>query len=170
MLDALVGREQPECENDGLPLHPEPILAVDRGRYVGNAVRDHIDLTLRNTVDVAQKCRAVRAHDDKPLRELGELVHRAALQDTRLAEDGVQRRHNRHAQLAKQCEDVAARLASEDSIFVLHAHDIDAIDVQEICRTAVRCDIAFGDLEPDARRVRVTSASIVHREHEAVER
>ena len=112
----------------------------------------------------------MRAHDDEALRELGELVHHAALQGIGLAEDGVQRRHDRHAQLAQQREDVAARLAAEDAVLVLHAHDVDGVDVQEVRRAPVRRDVALGDLEANPRRVRVTLAGVVHREHEAVDR
>ena len=63
---------------------------------------------------------------------------------------------------------MGARLATEDSV-VLHGQHVDVIDVQEICRSAVRAEVALGNLEPDARRIGVPSAGIVHREHERVD-
>ncbi len=111
----------------------------------------------------------MRAHDDQAFRELRDLVHRAPLHGARLAEDRVQRRHDRHAELAKQRQHVAPRLAPEDPVFVLHAHDVDPVDVQEVGGTAVRRDVVLGDLETDARRVRVPPAGVVHREHEAIQ-
>ena len=65
--------------------------------------------------------RAVRAHDDEALGERVELVHHAPLMRIRRGEDRVQRRHDRHAQLAEQRQDVAARLAAEDPVLVLDA-------------------------------------------------
>ncbi len=82
----------------------------------------------------------------------------------------MQRRHDRHAELAEQGEDVAPGLAAEDAVLVLHAHHVDRVDVQEIRGTPVRRDVAFGDLEAHPRRIRVTLAGVVHREHEAIER
>ena len=84
-------------------------------------MRDHIDLVFRYAVHAMEQRGAVRAHNDEPFGEPGELVHAAALHGIGLAEDGVQRRHDRHAQLAQERENVAAGLAAEDAVLVLHA-------------------------------------------------
>ena len=130
---------------------------------------DPIDLAVWNRVDVAQERSPVGAHDDEALGELSQLLHRGALVRVGLGEDRVKSRHDRHAKLAKQREDVAAGLAAEDSVLVLQAQDVDGIDVQEVRRTTVRREVALADLEADPVRVGVTLAGVVHREHEAVE-
>jgi hypothetical protein len=67
-----------------------------------------------------------------------------------LAENRVEGRDDRHAKLAQHGEDVAPRPPSEDAVLVLHAQDVDAVDVQEVRGATVRGDVAFGDLEADA--------------------
>ena len=81
----------------------------------------------------------------------------------------MKRRDDRHPERAQEGEDVGARLATKDSVLVLHGQHIDVIDVQEIGRAAVRAEITLGNLEPDSRRIDVPSTGIVHREHERVD-
>ncbi len=133
-------------------------------------MRDVVDLRGVDAVDVAQEVGAVGAHDDEPFRQADQLVHGGALRRVRLAEDRVQRRHDRHAQLAQHGEHVASRGAAEDPVLVLDAEYVDAVDVEEIRGPTVRSDVGFGDLEPDARRIDVRPAGVVHRQHEAIER
>jgi hypothetical protein len=120
-------------------------------------------------VHFLQQGRAMGAHDDQTFRERSQLIHHAVLVGVRFSEDGVQRGHDRHAQLAQEHEDMAAGLAAEDSVLVLHAQDVDGIDVQEVRGTAVRRDVALADLEANPGRVCVTLARVVHRQREAVE-
>ena len=98
-----------------------------------------------------------------------ERVHHGALHRVRLGEDRVERRDDRHAQIAQELEHVPARLAAEDAVLVLDRHDVDGVDVEEVGGAPVRVDVALGDLEAHARRVGVLHADVVHREHEAVE-
>jgi hypothetical protein len=170
VLDALVGREQPEGEDHVLAADAELVLAAARGRHVRNAVRDPVDLPLRYAVDLAQQGGARRAHHHDALGEADQLVHRGALELVRRREDRMERRHDRHAQLAQQRQHVAAALAAEDPVLVLHARDVDRVDVQEVRRPAVRGDVAVRDLEADRRRIGVTPVAVVHGEREAVER
>jgi len=64
---------------------------------------------------------------------------------------------------------MAAGPAAEDSVLMLHTHDVDGVDVQEVRSAAVRCDVALADLEADPCRVCVTLSSVVHCKREAVE-
>ena len=64
--------------------------------------------------------RALR-HDDHAGREPGELRQHAPLAGGRFAEDGVQRRDDRHPQVAEQGEDVVAGGAAEDAPKLLYA-------------------------------------------------
>ena len=112
-------------------------------------------MLLGDAVDLAQERGAVRAHDDEALRERVSSSITRALQRIRLGEDRVQRRDDRHAQLAEQREHVAAGLAAEDAVLVLHAHDVDGVDVQEVRGAPVRREVALGDLEANARGIGV---------------
>ena len=47
--------------------------------------------------------------------------------------------------------------------------DVDGVDVQEVGGASVRREVALGDLEAHARRVRVLATGVVHREDEGVE-
>lgn len=73
-----------------------PFAAV-RVRHAWNTMGDQIDLVLRHSVDLAEERHAVCAHHDEAFRELGNLIHGAALQGIGFPEDGVQRGHDRHA-------------------------------------------------------------------------
>jgi hypothetical protein len=95
--------------------------------------------------------------------------HHASLLERRFAEDGVERGHHRHAQVAQQRQHVAARLAAEDAVFVLEAEDVDPAHVQEVARAAISGEIALRDFEAHALAVSVAFAGVVHRQHRAIE-
>jgi hypothetical protein len=116
-----------------------------------------------------EECRAVAAHHDNSLGEANERVHHGALHGIWLGEDRVERRDDRHPEIAQELEHVPARLGAEDSVLVLDGNDVDGLDVEKIGSPSVRGDVTFGDLETDARWVRVLCADVVHREDEAVE-
>ena len=121
----------------------------------GNAVGNDVDLRGVDAVHAVEERGAVAAHDDEALGEADERVHHRALHRVGLREDGVERRDDRHAQLAQELEDVAAGLAAEDAVLVLHGHDVDRVDVEEVGGAPVGGDVALGDLEADPRRIRV---------------
>ena len=100
-------------------------------------MRDDIDLVLGYTVNIMEESGAVGAHDDEPLRKSGDLVHRSTLHGIRLAEDGVNGGHDRHAQFAQEREQVVTGVATENTVLVLHGHDIDLVSVQIIRGDAV---------------------------------
>ena len=81
----------------------------------------------------------------------------------------MERRDHGQPEIAQELEDVAARLRSEDAVLVLDGDDVGRADAQKIRGAPVRGDIPLGDLEANARRIRVLHADVVHREHEAVE-
>lgn len=169
VLDALVRREEPEGEDHRAAFDPEPVLAPARRGQERNAMRDEIDLVRADAMHVPQERPPRGTHDDEPLREGSKLVHHAPLQRIGLGEDGVQRRDDRHPELAQELKDVAPGLSTEDSVLVLDRDDVDRVDVQEVRGAAVRRDLALGDLEPNARRVCVAPTGIVHREDEALD-
>ena len=64
---------------------------------------------------------------------------------------------------------MGACLAAEDPVLVLDRQHIGLIDVQVIRGSLVRAKVTLGNLEPDARGIRVPTAGIVHRQHERVD-
>jgi hypothetical protein len=63
---------------------------------------------------------------------------------------------------------MTAGWAAENAEFVLHAQDVDIVDVQEVCGTAIGVDLLFLELEAHAIRILVSFSSIINRAHEAV--
>jgi hypothetical protein len=169
ILDALVRREQSKGKQDQLALHAEAVLVkvgVHKGD-VGNAVRDPVDLILGYLVSLPQEPGAALTHDDQPIRALGQLFHDAALIRIRLAQDGVQRGHHRHAQLAQERQNVTAGRTAEDAVFVLQADEIHIVAVQEIRGPPVRGWVILHQLEAHARRIGVAVVGVVHGQGEA---
>ena len=80
----------------------------------------------------------------------------------------MKRGHDWHAELAQQRKNVRASLTAKDPVLVLDREHIYLVDVQEIRGALIRAEIPFCDLESDARRIRVPTSGIVHREHKAI--
>ena len=168
VLDALVGRQQPEGENHGLALDAEAVLAPAARRHLRDAVRNQVDLPLRDAVHALQQLRAGGAHHHQPLREPRQLVDHHPLRRVGLRQDGVQRGDDGHPQVAQQRQHVRAGLAAEDAVLVLHAEHVHLVHVEEVGRAMVGGQVALVDLEPHARRVGMTPPGVVHGQHEAV--
>ena len=60
-------------------------------------------------------------------------------------------------------------LAAEDAVLVLHADDVDRVDVQKIGGAAVRGEVGLVDLETHPIRIGVAASDVVHRDDEAIE-
>jgi hypothetical protein len=103
VLDALVRRQQAECQQHLLAFNLELILVEIRvdERHVGDAVVDDVDFLRRHFVDLFEKLAPPLRHDDQPRRQRGKLPHDAPLVLIRLAEHRVQGRDGRHPQLAQ---------------------------------------------------------------------
>jgi len=116
VLDSLVRGEQPEREQHRPSFHAELVLVVVRidERYVRNAVRDEIDLGRRRLVHLLQHQPSALGHDHEARRARDQLVHHAPLVGVRIAEDRVERRDDRHSQLAQQRQQMAAGGPSVD--------------------------------------------------------
>ena len=169
VLDPLVGGEQPEGQRDEAPFDSELHLVavrLDESR-IGDAVRDQVDLGLRDAVDLQEECACAFGHDDHPRGKVDQLVQDAPLIGVGLAQDRMQGRHDRHPQVPQEAEDMTARTPSEDPIFVLKADDVGIREVQEIGRAAIAVTVLLVDLEPNFGRVVVPFGTIVHRHDEA---
>ena len=62
---------------------------------------NHVDLVAGNLVDLLQKLGRKLAHNNKPIRQLCDLLHDHELVGIRLAKDGVEGSDNRHLQGAQ---------------------------------------------------------------------
>ena len=138
VLDALVWRQQPEGQDDGLPVQAEAFFAAAAGRNLRNAVRDQIDLIRGNAMHPFEQLGAGLAHHDQPLRQPRQLLEHHALRRIRFRQDRVQRRDDRHPQVSQQLEQMRTRLAAEDPVFVLDRQHVHLVDVQKISRAAIR--------------------------------
>ena len=167
-FDALVGRQQAECQNDRLPAKSELGLrriGLDK-RNVGNAVGNDFDLVVRHLIDAAQQLAALVGHHHDLRRRLDDALHHRALSGRRLGQHGMERRHHRHGEARQQREDVGAGFAAENSEFVLQANGVEPAGVQEVGRAHVLFDIVVLDLQSDRRRIVVGLTVIGHR-HDA---
>ena len=168
VLDPLVGREEPEGEDERPPFHAEAVLASGE-RHVRNPVRDDVDLLRGDAVDVAEELSSAGGHDHQAIGQRGDLIHHAPLVQVRRGENRVKRRYDRHPQLAQKREQMTAGLSAEDPVLVLHGDHVDGVHVEEIGRARVRAVVAVGELEADALRIIVLVPPVVHGQHEAVE-
>jgi hypothetical protein len=71
----------------------------------------------------------------------------------------------RHFEVLQQLRDVVSGLASEDSKFMLQAHQIDVARIQELGGRPVGRDIVFADLESHPLRVGVGCVLVVDSYH-----
>ncbi len=167
-FDALVGRQQAECQNDRLPTKSEIGL-----RRIGPdkcdvryAVGNDFDLVVRHLIDAAQQLAALLGHHHDLRRRLDDALHYCALNGRRLGQHGMERCHHRHGEARQQHEDVGAGFATENSEFVLQAHGVEPAGIQEVCCMHVFFDIVVLDLKSDRRRIIIGLTVIGHR-HDA---
>ena len=73
----------------------------------------------------------------------------------------MQRRHERHLQLAQQCEYVAACIAAVNAIFMLQADQVIAIEVEEIGGALVGRKVFLGNLQAHLLWIVVARIEIV---------
>ena len=118
-------------------------------------------------INTLQKFHAAFAHDHHTVRQGNDLLEHPALIGIGIAQDRVQRRDDRHAQFAQECQDITARLSSEDAVFMLQRHHVHVVDVQEIGGAAIGFNILLGQFEADPRRVLVACFGIIDRQRDA---
>ncbi len=164
----LSGESRPNVKMTDFCSIPSRSSLVERGGIFGIPCGMRSILSLVDAVHLPQDRAPLRAHDDDSLGELEDLVEHRALVGVRRVEDGVERRDDRHPQLAQERADEAARLAAEDSELVLEADHIDGVHVEEVGGAPVGGEVRLGDLEADAGRIVVPCADLVHRQDEAV--
>jgi hypothetical protein len=166
VLDALVRREQPEGEQHRFTVDAELMLAASGHRHRRDAVRT---TSMRSAVRGTRRAATPRrSYSTRDARRDGRSTIITVRCGDRLR-TAVCGGDDRHPQLAQEREHVVARFAAEDPELVLHACDVDHVDVQEVGRPLVRSQLGLRDLEPHARRVRQMAPGRVHRDHEAID-
>ena len=149
ILDALIGREQAEGEQNGAAFYLELIFEVGRihESHIGNTMGDQIDLVHRSLVDIVQHLSSAIGHDHQPGREGDQFFHHPPLVRLGFAQDGMQGGDYGHFQLPQHGQDVATDRAAEYAELMLQANHINIADVEEIRSAQVRGQILFFDLE-----------------------
>ncbi len=134
VFNALVGGKQAEGQKNGLAFRAKPVFKIVgvHERQIRHTVRNHIDLSIRNRIHIAQKLRRQFAHDNQAIGEPRDLFQHGALIRVRLAQNRVQRGHHRHLQSAQQGRMWQPARAAVDAIFMLQANKIVAVEVEKI--------------------------------------
>ncbi len=139
ILDAFVGRQQAEGQQYGFSFRAEAVLEVVGVHevHLRHSMRNNIDLLARNCVHVAQQLGSQLAHHHHTVRERRNLFEHRPLVRIRLAQNRVARCHQGHLQFAEKRQDVAACGAAVDAVFMLQAHKIVAVEIQEVGGTLI---------------------------------
>ena len=170
VLDALVGREQAECEEHVFACHAEAILVEIRidELHVGNAVGDHVDPVVGDAVDLAEQRAAALRHDGQPGREMEDIAHHPPLIGRGMGENGMERGVDRRPDVPHQFEHVSAGGAAKDAVFVLQGDDVDVRKIQELGGPLVGRHVGVGALEPHLGGILVGSSAVIHRHDETI--
>ena len=83
-----------------------------------------------------------------------------------LAQDGMQCGHHWHLQAAQQMQDMASGRTAEDSIFVLQAHHVDIVEVQEFRGFLIRRHVVLRQRPSHPRGIVVPLFRVVHRQRQ----
>jgi hypothetical protein len=96
------------------------------------------------------------------------LLENSPLLVPRFAQNGMERRYDRHSQFAKKCQNVRSGGTKVNPEFVLQAHDIHVADVEEVCRAHIGSQVLFLNFKTDRFRVIVAAFDVIHRDAEAL--
>ena len=161
-LDALARGQQSEGEQHGATGRQDPLLGPlpVQVRAEGHAVRDDPDLVAVDAAAVDEQVDRLLGQHDEDVGAVGQAPGRGPQLGRGVRDDGVQRRHDRHADPLEQVVDVAPVLPPEDPELVLDAEHVDGRAVHELRRRAVVVPLVGADLEDDLRPVRVVAALV----------
>ena len=147
-----------------LPTKPNLDLPkrVSRNGTSGMPCGYHLDPPRRYIVHGLKQAAALLRHDDDPGRNGGDPLHDGALGGRRLIQHRVKRGDDRNFESRQQFQDIAARFAAEDSVFVLKANHVAALGVEKFGRPAEIADCVFANLKAHGRRIVVGLAGVGH--------
>ena len=164
-FDPLARREQTKGQHD-LALLP-PKAALERSRLdkcaIGHAVRDHHDVAPARAVNALKDLAATLGHHDHPRTTAQQAIHHPALVGAGLFEDRVQRDDDGDRHAVEQGEDMLARRAAENAIFVLQPDRLRATGLDCARGIEIRHPVLIGDAARHLGRIIVKARMIVHR-------
>src|SRR5438477_2917328 len=121
ILDAFVRRKEAEGENNCLSA--EAKLCFDLLRFekweIGDSMRDELDLAIRHVINGTEYVATLLRHDDEFGRITIDLTHHLALKGSRICEDRMKRRNDRHFEARQELDNIAPGFAAKSSVFVL---------------------------------------------------
>ena len=167
-LDALAGRQQPECQNDGADAESQSCLCrVRRDKWkVGDTMGNDLDLLVRHAMDTVQQLTGLFGHHDDLRGRPDDSVRYRALDRARAGQHRVQCRDHRHGQARQQFEDVGTGVAAENPEFVLQADDVKSTSVQRSRGARILLNVVVPDLQSNRRRIVIGLVVVGHR-HDA---
>ena len=146
IFKAFVGRQEPARKqyrrSFGRRQLPEERWFLEG--QIGNAMRNHFDLFLRNAEYILQKTGRVLAHDNQAVGAGGNFLHHDELVNIWLAKNRMQGCDNRYVEVAEKMQDMAAGPATKDSVLVLQRNDIDAAGIDKLGCCPIGREIGLG--------------------------
>ena len=167
-LDAFVWRQQSERQQHRFAFHAKAVfieIGIEK-RQVRYAMRHHVNLLAGHLVDLLQKLRRELTHHNQTVGKVRNLFHDTELVRAGLAQDRVQRGHHGHLQVAQQMQDMTSRRPAENPILVLQAHHVDIVEVQELRRVPIRCQVILRQRPAHARGIVIPFGCVVHRKRQ----
>ena len=163
-LDAFVGRQKTEREDDLLPVEAEFRLGVTRPdeRKVGYPVRYDLDPASWHVVNGAKQSLAFLRHDDYRRRSVDDPMHDVALDGRWFREHGVKCSHDRHLETGQELDNVAPGFTAENPVLVLEGSDIESSSVEDRGCLDIVADHFVANLEAHSRRIVVGATRIRH--------
>ncbi len=164
-FDPLAGRQQAKGQDQPAILPPETWLqrrAVDQ-RAVGHAMRDHRHPARVDAVDAGQDFAPAMRHHDDARASPQQRVHHPPLVRAGRFQDRVERGDDRQRRAVEQCDQMFARRAAIDAIFML---DPDRLRTRRLDRAGgieIGTAVMLGNGSRHLRRIGIAPGMVVHR-------
>src|SRR5665213_108739 len=151
VLNSLVGRQQPESKQDGLSFCAKSVFEIVRVHEwkVWYTVWNYVNFAGGNPIHIAQELGGKLAHHHQTIRQLSDLLKHNTLICVWFTENRVQRSDQGHFQPAEHCQNVATGNTAENTVFMLQADKIVAIEVQELCCLFIGGNIFLRQFQPN---------------------
>ena len=144
MLNAFVRREQTKRQQHQPPLDSKFIFIKV---HVGNPMWNHFNFFVGRLENFLQQLASTLGHDDHPRGKGHDLFHDPALFGGGLAQDGVERGHDRHLERPEQGHDMTAGIPSINPELMLQRNRPYVGGIQKISRSLVRSQILLLDFK-----------------------
>ena len=169
MFNALIRRKKPKCQQHLLTGHAKLVLIMIRGdeRYIGNSMRDEVDLSQWRMINLLQHRLSPLSHNNQPRRVRDQFLHHTILVGVRLEKNRMKGRDHRRMQLTEQSQQVTTSRATENSELMLDRDNVHIAVVQEAGGAHVGRRILLLNLEANDVRILIGALDIVDRHRKA---